>query len=195
MKTLTKQFIFDTFYRMMLERSFSSIRVKDICEACGISRATFYEYFTDKYELAVYLLNLCSERSHPPDSPKTRFEQFVDLLKELRKHSQYFRNLYRTDAYNYARASNQAGFEALYRSLLVEPLLAAGRTGTKEKYYSMYHSAGVTELFVHWILMPEPDVTAEEMAEIIYTCLSPDLRKAVYNNIGPGSTDSTMQNE
>ena len=187
MKALTKQYIFDVFYKMMLERPFSSIRVKEICDACGISRATFYEYFPDKYELGVYLIDLCADRSHPPGSTKTRYEQFVDLLKEIRKHTRYFRNLYKTDTYEYAKFRNRTGFENLYRTLLVEPMRSASNSGIKAKYYAQYHSAGVTELFVQWSVMSDPDITAEEMGEIIYKCLSPSLQKAIYNNIGPDS--------
>lgn len=46
--------IFESFEKLLKEKSFEKITVSDISKNCGISRATFYRYFSDKYELMNY---------------------------------------------------------------------------------------------------------------------------------------------
>ena len=36
---------------LVKERDFEKISVKDICEAAGINRITFYDHYKDKYDL------------------------------------------------------------------------------------------------------------------------------------------------
>ncbi|MDQ0195320.1 TetR family transcriptional regulator [Paenibacillus wynnii] len=47
----SKQLIKDAFTKLMMERDFESITVKDITELATINRATFYAHYEDKYQL------------------------------------------------------------------------------------------------------------------------------------------------
>lgn len=49
--TSAKAKIIDAFQRILSEKSFSKITVKDIADEAGISHMTFYRNFADKYEL------------------------------------------------------------------------------------------------------------------------------------------------
>lgn len=40
-----------TMHKLMKEKSFTSITVKELCEKAGVSRRSFYRYYMDKYEL------------------------------------------------------------------------------------------------------------------------------------------------
>ncbi len=43
--------ITDAAEKLLADRSFSELQVKDICREAGISRQTFYRYYRDKYEI------------------------------------------------------------------------------------------------------------------------------------------------
>lgn len=47
----TQKLIMDSFKELLNNKSFESIRVSDISNTAEINRATFYNYYTDKYQL------------------------------------------------------------------------------------------------------------------------------------------------
>ena len=51
MATNTKEIIFATFLDLLEKMPFDKITVRDIVEACGINRNTFYYYYSDIYEM------------------------------------------------------------------------------------------------------------------------------------------------
>lgn len=48
---ITKRALAAALKELMEDRPFAKISVGDICEACGMSRKSFYYHFQDKYEL------------------------------------------------------------------------------------------------------------------------------------------------
>ena len=53
----TKKAFSDAMYELLKTTPLDSIRVRDICNCCGLSKKTFYYHFSDKYELATYMYN------------------------------------------------------------------------------------------------------------------------------------------
>lgn len=49
--TKTKKNLYDGLLLMMKEKTFEEIKVSDICNVALTNRSTFYDHFTDKYEL------------------------------------------------------------------------------------------------------------------------------------------------
>lgn len=47
----TRQTIIDAFVKLMMEKEFSSIIIKDITEKANVNRSTFYAHYLDKYDL------------------------------------------------------------------------------------------------------------------------------------------------
>jgi len=69
----TRQLLEQAFLAVAAEKGFQAVSVQDIAEKAGVNRATFYDHFTDKYELLDYsvrqsfrqeiekrMLNLCT---------------------------------------------------------------------------------------------------------------------------------------
>ena len=52
MALLTQKVIKEAFWKLLSEKSFSKITVKDIVEICGINRNSFYYHFADIPSLA-----------------------------------------------------------------------------------------------------------------------------------------------
>ena len=51
MASLTKKAIKQSFIKLLNERPFDKITIKDIVEDCGVNRNTFYYYYQDIYQL------------------------------------------------------------------------------------------------------------------------------------------------
>lgn len=47
----TRQKIVSNFLDIMTEKKWDKITVKELCERCSITRSTFYQYYTDIYDL------------------------------------------------------------------------------------------------------------------------------------------------
>ena len=75
----TKKSLYDGLIKLMRKKAFENIRVSEICEVALVNRSTFYDHFTDKYELL-------------EDMIKTVQESFVDELStfEGEKNSRKF---------------------------------------------------------------------------------------------------------
>ncbi len=56
MPSFTKQAIVDTYIKLLNEKPFSKITIKDIVDKCGVNRNTFYYYFADIYDITNYIL-------------------------------------------------------------------------------------------------------------------------------------------
>ncbi len=52
----SQQWLAETLLKLMDEKSYADISIKDICENADLSRQTFYNYFDSKEELFRYLL-------------------------------------------------------------------------------------------------------------------------------------------
>lgn len=69
MSQLTKKAIIDSFVKLLNEKPFDKIAVKDIVEDCGINRNTFYYYYQDIYALLEEIFE--TEASKVIDENKT----------------------------------------------------------------------------------------------------------------------------
>lgn len=55
---MMKRFLAESLKELMLQKSFEKITIKQICDKTGVIRATFYNYFEDKYgRLKLYHLS------------------------------------------------------------------------------------------------------------------------------------------
>ena len=62
MTALTKQLIRDSFIKLLNEKPFSKITVRDIVDDCGVNRNTFYYYFQDLPQLLESIVNEEADR-------------------------------------------------------------------------------------------------------------------------------------
>lgn len=65
--------------KLISEKNFELITVNEICELCDYPRATFYNYFDDKYDLLNYCWYLLSERIQLSDFNNLPAEQLLHI--------------------------------------------------------------------------------------------------------------------
>ena len=73
-KATTKSLISLALYALMLKTDYDNITVKDICERAGVSRMSFYRYFSKKDDI---FIDFCDER----------FEEFYSDITKKRSAS------------------------------------------------------------------------------------------------------------
>lgn len=82
-----------TLFQLLEKKSFETITVNEICEISNYPRATFYNYFDDKYDLLEYCWTILQEQIHLEDykniAPENRlyeiFDRIYDFLSQHEK--------------------------------------------------------------------------------------------------------------
>lgn len=90
----TRQNIIDAFWALYCEKRIEKITVRDITDKAGYNRGTFYEYFTDVYDVLEYLetsLIPTLEELPPVSTPTGTIGMPLDMfLKLYEKNSKYY---------------------------------------------------------------------------------------------------------
>ena len=87
----TKKNLYEGLLEVMKEKEFEDIKISDICDKAITTRSTFYDHFSDKYELLNSLIkDLKDELSNSIDSKnkevKSLKEYYFILIKLLLDH-------------------------------------------------------------------------------------------------------------
>ena len=93
--------------QLLQEKPFEKITVIDLCERALIPRATFYNYFDDKYDLLQYHWESLKEELLPEhqDTEPYRTERILELIGRLqefvRKHYEVCKTIYDVNSSSY----------------------------------------------------------------------------------------------
>lgn len=128
----------DAFLTLLTERSFDCITVNEICERAGYPRATFYNYFNDKYDLLHFfwqrLAKGIDRESFKDVSPENYLLVYFDRLYEIfeqiedKLHLILSKNL----ADSYLMSSMRIYLNTQFQAFFVDSPLAAGRPVPRE---------------------------------------------------------------
>ncbi|MBM6614900.1 TetR/AcrR family transcriptional regulator [Desemzia sp. RIT804] len=69
-----------TMFNLLAKKSFENISVNEICEISNFPRATFYNYFDDKYDLLNYCWHLLSSQIYLNEQPNETSEKSLATL-------------------------------------------------------------------------------------------------------------------
>lgn len=96
-----KQLLADALYNLVQEKDFDSITISDICKRSGVSRATFYRYFHDKYELMSYHYeSFVKSNFLDVESNLAWKEKLYQYANFYMQHKEYFTNILNYDGQN-----------------------------------------------------------------------------------------------
>ena len=99
----SKQLIQLAFYQLLLRKDFEEISIKEICEKAGVSRMSFYRYYSTKEDVFIVFCDetfdsFFQEISHNPSltlrdmfilffSNLKRYHREIDMLKKSQRES------------------------------------------------------------------------------------------------------------
>jgi AcrR family transcriptional regulator len=92
----TKQCLFDAFTEMMARKPVSQITVTEICEDAGISRKTFYKYYSDQFALLKAMQDdlFVGFQEQMSELPASIFEITPALIRFAKQHEILVRAIY-----------------------------------------------------------------------------------------------------
>ena len=125
---------------LMVRKLFEKITIRQICDEAGVIRATFYNYFDDKYDCLQWIVyHDITENILKSAAP----EQFVEGLKEGFRTIEMQRDFYRI-AYN---VTGQNSFEDMVRGNLKKVLLEYFSSYRREDYLPQYGNELIAEYY------------------------------------------------
>ena len=90
-KAKSKQLIQLAFYELLLKKDFESISIKEICEKAGVSRMSFYRYYSTKEDVFIVFCDETFDKffqsiAHNQNlSPRGLFVLFFESLKKYHR--------------------------------------------------------------------------------------------------------------
>ncbi len=171
-KKSTEEILAESFHELAAVKRADKITVNEIVRNCGMSPATFYRHFRDKYDLIGWIYGKRCEEIFSPfngteDSQKAVAAAWVRFCVE---NKIFLLNL----------IQNTKGYDSFLNSMLREHIRiiendiisVAGEDALTEKIHMMVylHSSGVIRLMYAWLLGKVP-ASQDELAESIHETL------------------------
>ncbi len=91
-KNNTKDLLADSLKELMVKKSFEKITIKQICDATGVIRIVFYNYFSDKYDALEYIVDRdLYETVLPYIKCKKREDAFKVMIYTIQENIDFYR--------------------------------------------------------------------------------------------------------
>ena len=117
----TKYELADAMKRCMKTAPVEKITVKEIVEACGVTRQTFYRNFQDKYDLINwYFDKLLTKSFEHMGRGKTVYDALVKKFTYIQEEQTFFAAAFRYDEQNSLRQHDFELILEFYENLICE---------------------------------------------------------------------------
>ena len=144
-----KKVFADSMVRLLNERPFEQITVKDLCADCGASRQTFYNHFYDKYDLIVWICRKQCEELWASFQRKDSFREcMLDVYDFLYNNQAFYAIVMDIEGPNSFREFLMDFTKKYYR----DAIHSAGKELDDELEYAIsFCTVGTIEMAVSWI--------------------------------------------
>lgn len=169
-KESTRKDIIDAFWSLYQVKDISKISVKEICEIAGYHRTTFYDHFTDVYDvlnqLELLLLPpfelIIEELNQSKECIDFNpiFEQFLSILAQNKEYLSIIVGK-RRDPYFQDR------IKQIIRPIFLKHFKANQLPDTYSSYLFEYHISAVFGLVTFWFQNGE-ELSKEELMRLLY---------------------------
>lgn len=168
----TKEILAESFYEIASKKTAEKITVNDIVKNCGMSPATFYRHFRDKYDLIIWIYGKkCDEIfDRNRNSGSKREEIIFAWVKFCDENKKYLLNLMNnTTGYDSFINGMVEHYVRIYEKSIVD------RYGkdvlTERAHLKIYiHASGVIRLMFAWMrgkVCASTEALAESIVEMM----------------------------
>lgn len=156
---ITKRVLAQTFKELVCRESFEKVSVSDICDACQVSRKTFYYHFQDKYALMEWIFETEFVNVMRDDPVQDRWAIIDALCQYLYRERKYYGKLMQFQGQNsFRRYFHDFLFSFVERFITLEPdvirEIAGNGSITPEEtqaFYSRFLADAVLIAVFRWL--------------------------------------------
>ena len=185
-----KNLIAETFVKLSDEKNIDKITVKDIVEACGISRQAFYYHFRDKYDLVNWIFYVDFIERMDWSSCRNEWDMLEALCSHFYRERLFYQNALQVEGQNSFR-EYFCGMLRPVLMLLTQNLVEEGR---KKEFYIAFLCEGVLGELVYW-LREGSKITPEEFVEDLHDISLGLARKIIAEEAGTQNEIPLFQNK
>ena len=174
----TRNTFIEAFCELYKSRSIEKITVKELIQKAGYSRATFYNYFKDAYDLLEcveneFISSLLATITQNIENNKSLGEfvhTFVELVKSKERYINVFMN-----------SSNNSSFVEKLKVEAVPLLLSAFHVpidNVTARFALEFYIAGLVTMMGTWLKTGQ-EISADELGELIKGILQEGILKQI----------------
>lgn len=170
-----KRRIWESFYELSATIPFNKLTVEKIVAHCGISKATFYRHFRDKYDVLNYNSLGITKRYFNMKQCGSWHEFFILMFREIEKDMDYYRKAFRTSGQN---AHSRFLYEYTY-GIVKDCYLKSNRQqelAPKEHYVISHYCHGCVDTLEEW-LADTRGVSGSQMAALFFDAMPECMKK------------------
>lgn len=177
MNNIYKDAIAHSFVKLCEGKRVKDITVTEIIRDCGISRQTFYNHFSDKYDIMEYVFDQAASQATAAMFEGNGFLEAAiqEMLFVFQDNREYYSCIARMEGQN-----NFLDFFILYTinfyTAIVESLLGKEVVNRKIRYEIQFNAYGVGHMVLNYILSGMKE-EPEEVAPLMVQCIPVDLQK------------------
>ena len=174
-KRLTKQHIWESFYKLSESIPFEKLTVERIIAHSGVSKATFYRHFRDKYDVLNYNSLAVAERLIGWRKSKNWKEFLLLMFHEIEADLEYYRRAFKSSGQNaHSRFLYEYSFGVVKGCYLKAN--EKEELTQREHYMIAHYCHGCVDCLEDWIRSAKR-LCAEEMAQLYYEAMPVCLRE------------------
>ena len=177
-KRTAPKLLADALIELSKHKSLEKITIREIVEQCGLSSQTFYNHFSDKYALILWIhQSKGQELLQQYESGEISFQELcLENLKFYKAHATFMKNAlsntHGPDSYRVQSSENAIReFEACIKRTYPSEAYT-----TKEEIHLRMYVYSATEIYAYWI-MRKPDMPIEEICEHLISGMPESLHK------------------
>lgn len=174
MRISTKQTILQAFNALLLENQFEKITIEMIAKRSKISKATFYRYFLDKYDVMNYSYRRLVENAIARPECRSWESLYVILADMAQKDSARIRKAYSSQGVN-----SYSAYLFSFSYDTVEKVIKSARGGSglseEERCRLTHFCYGTVGLFYSWV-NGDYSFSPETLGKYLYEAMPESLR-------------------
>lgn len=163
---ITKRALAQALKNLMARIPFAKISVGDICEACGMSRKSFYYHFKDKYDLVNWIFYTEFILEVRADDYENAWEFLEDICSYFYRERTFYRNAMKIHGQNSFREYFSEVMEPFIQSFLAVIL----HTESDSEFSQVFLTDAFLASLMRWLSQPEilpPDLYLRSLKQLL----------------------------
>jgi len=177
----TRQAFIDAFCELYKTTPIEKITIHELTQKAGYNRCTFYEYFTNVYDLLEHIENelLSRIKANFLETIKNidDAEKFISLLVNLVKGQEKYFDVLLSNSHisNFAEHLKSAMFPAFMTQFNIS------KKDAKSRYVLEFHLSGLIGIMTRWIINKR-DIPMRQLIDVVRGILSEGVLKMLRKN-------------
>lgn len=144
---ITKKALGEALKKLMAEQPFEKIGIKDICDACGMNRNSFYYHFRDKQDLIIWIFDFEFIQKIQDREFTDAFEFFEAVCEYFSENRNYYIKAFEIKGQN----SFSDYFSEIFSGFFLEYMAKNFAESENREYYAKFATDTLRMTLILWL--------------------------------------------